>query len=197
MENRAKTIHIMKRLITHLALLLLFLAVNLHAQVNLGDKVPNFKAIDQEGDEWVLKKELRTHEYLVVYFYPAAFTGGCTKQACSYRDYEGELKQVNAGVVGVSGDKPGTLDLFAVEHGLNFTLLSDEAGEIADLFGVPRKEGGAIQREVKGKELDFQRGTTIQRWTFILDSKGNLIYRDEEVDATADGQKVVEFLSTI
>ena len=168
-----------------------------HAQVSLGEKVNNFTAIDQDGSNWVLKKEMKSAEYLVIYFYPAAFTGGCTKQACSYRDQKAELAGVDAKVVGVSGDKPATLGLFALEHQLNFTLLSDESGEIANLFGVTQKEGATIQREIKGENLDITRGTTIQRWTFILDHKGMLIYKDAEVNAAEDSGKVIEFLSSL
>lgn len=167
------------------------------AQVSLGEKVPKFTAIDQDGEKWVLKKEMKSADYMVIYFYPAAFTGGCTKQACSYRDQKSELARINAQIVGVSGDKPATLDLFALEHQLNFTLLSDEAGELASLFGVPQKEGSTIQREIKGENLDLTRGTTIQRWTFILDSKGTLIYKDAEVSASEDSGKVIEFLSSL
>jgi peroxiredoxin Q/BCP len=167
------------------------------SQVTLGEKVPNFKAVDQDGSEWVLKKQLKSADYLVIYFYPAAFTGGCTKQACSYRDQKGELAEVGAQVVGVSGDKPETLELFALEHQLNFTLLSDESGAIATLFDVPQNKGGTINREIKGKSLDLTRGTSIRRWTFILDRKGNLIYKDTEVNAAEDSNKVVEFLDSL
>lgn len=167
------------------------------AQADLGEKISNFTAIDQDGEKWVLKKELKSAEYTVIYFYPAAFTGGCTKQACSYRDQKAELKSVNAQVLGVSGDKPATLELFALEHQLNFTLLSDESGELAALFGVTQKDGGTIQREIKGETLDMTRGTTIARWTFILDHKGLLIYKDAEVNAVEDSGKVIEFLSSL
>ena len=178
---------------------LLFVAVffSANSQVSLGEKVSNFTATDQDGSKWVLKKEMRSVEYMVIYFYPAAFTGGCTKQACTYRDQKAELDEVNAGLVGVSGDSPETLDLFALEHQLNFTLLADESGELAQLFGVPHNEGGTIQREIKGETIDLTRGSTIKRWTFILDHKGNLIYKDTEVNATEDSKKVVEFLSSL
>ena len=179
------------------AFFLLTLSVLTFAQTSLGEKVPNFTALDDQGSKWVLKKQLKSADYLVIYFYPAAFTGGCTKQACSYRDQKGELESVGAQVVGVSGDKPETLGLFALEHSLNFTLLSDEDGEIANLFGVPQNDGGSITREIKGQSLDLERGTTIQRWTFILDQKGKLIYRDMEVNAVEDSNKVKEFLSSL
>ena len=167
------------------------------SQVSLGEKVSNFTATDQDGSKWVLKKELKSSEYMVIYFYPVAFTGGCTKQACSYRDQKAEFAEVNAQVVGVSGDEPKTLDLFALENQLNFTLLSDSEGKIATLFGVPYEGGGTIQREIKGETFDLTRGATIQRWTFILDHKGTLIYKDAEVNAAEDSNKVLEFLSSL
>ncbi|MCK4750140.1 MAG: peroxiredoxin [Bacteroidales bacterium] len=179
------------------SVLLLFGVNFIFSQVKLGEKVPNFSTLDQDGSDWVLKKNLKSTDYLVVYFYPAAFTGGCTKQACTYRDQKGDLAAVGAQVVGVSGDTPETLELFALEHQLNFTLLADESGDIAALFGVPQNEGGTIQREIKGKTWDLARGTTIQRWTFILDRKGNLIYKDAEVNAVEDSGKVVEYLSSL
>ena len=177
--------------------LLLFSISHTFSQVDLGNKVPNFNALDQDGAKWVLKKQLKSADYMVIYFYPAAFTGGCTKQACSYRDQKGELARVGASVTGVSGDAPATLHLFALEHSLNFTMLSDETGEIATIFDVPQNEGGTINREIQGEALDLTRGTTIQRWTFILDRDGTLIYKDTEVDAANDGGKVLEFLSSL
>ena len=166
------------------------------AQVALGGKVPNFKAKDENGDAWELRKNLN-QDYLVVYFYPAAFTGGCTKQACSYRDMASDLSSLGAAIVGVSGDKSSTLKMFATEHNLNFKLLSDEHGEIADLFGVPKSEGAMITREIAGKSFDFKRDVSIKRWTFILDKKGKLIYRDSEVNAAEDGGNVAEFLKSL
>ena len=185
------------KLIFSIIVMLIATTTNSTFQVELGEKVPNFTATDQDGAKWTLKKQLKSSEYLVVYFYPAAFTGGCTKQACSYRDQKGELEKAGAEVVGVSGDKPETLELFALEHQLNFTLLSDESGEMAKLFGVIQKEGATIQREIKGQTLDLTRGTTIQRWTFILDKKGTLIYKDAEVKAAVDSNNVIEFLSSL
>jgi len=180
-----------------LSLLIVTIITTSQAQVSLGEKVTNFTATDQDGSKWVLKKAKKSSEYMVIYFYPAAFTGGCTKQACTYRDQKGELAMLNAQVVGVSGDKPETLELFALMHQLNFTLLADESGALAKLFGVPLKAGGSIQREIKGQTLDLVRGATIQRWTFILDGKGILIYKDAEVNAAEDGNKVLEFLSSL
>lgn len=186
----------MKKLL-FLSLILLGTLAQTSAQAVLGEKVHNFTTLDQDGEKWVLKSNLKKADYLVIYFYPAAFTGGCTAQACSFRDQKGDLAKVGANVAGVSGDAPETLKLFALEHSLNFTMLADESGEIAKIFGVPQSEGGTIQREIKGANLDLTRGTTIQRWTFILNKEGEMIYKDTEVDAAADGDKVLEYLSSL
>lgn len=186
----------MKKLML-LSFILMGMLVQASGQAKLGEKVPNFSTLDQDGEKWTLKSNLKKADYLVIYFYPAAFTGGCTAQACSYRDQKGELEQVGASVAGVSGDAPETLQLFALEHALNFTMLADQSGEIAKIFGVPQSEGGTIQREIKGANLDLTRGTTIQRWTFILNRDGKLIYKDSEVDAAADSDKVLEYLNSL
>lgn len=186
----------MKRLFV-LALCLLSLSMMLNAQIALGEQVPNFTTLDQNSEKWELKKELRKADFLVVYFYPAAFTGGCTKQACSYRDQKGDLEAVGARVVGISGDKPETLGLFALEHNLNFTLLADETGSLAKIFDVPFGEGGTINREINGQDLNLERGSTIQRWTFIISKEGKLIYKDTEVDAANDSGKIVKYLSAL
>ncbi|MDF1573581.1 MAG: peroxiredoxin [Bacteroidales bacterium] len=186
----------MKKLLLISLILTGFLALS-NGQAALGEKVSNFSTLDQDGKKWTLKSNLKKSDYLVIYFYPAAFTGGCTAQACSYRDQKGELASVGASVAGVSGDSPETLRLFALEHALNFPMLADESGEIAGIFGVPHGDGGTIQREIKGAALDLTRGTTIQRWTFILDRSGTLIYKDTEVDAAGDSGKVLEFLSSM
>jgi peroxiredoxin Q/BCP len=189
-------ITIMKKLFIF-SLIILGALAQTYGQAVLGEKVPNFSTLDQDGEKWTLKSNLKKADYLVIYFYPAAFTGGCTAQACSYRDQKGELEKVGATVAGVSGDAPETLQLFALEHNLNFTMLADESGEVASIFGVPQREGGTIQREIKGSSKDLTRGTTIQRWTFILNRQGELIYKDTEVDAAADSNKVLEYLSSL
>ena len=189
-------IPVMKK-ITLISILLLGWMTHSSGQAVLGEKVPNFSAIDQDGKKWVLRSNLKKSEYTVIYFYPAAFTGGCTAQACSYRDQKGELAKVGAAVVGVSGDTPETQKLFAQEHGLNFTMLSDASGQLASIFGVPHREGGTFSRNIQGQSRDVTLGTTIQRWTFILDRDGKLIYKDTEVNAAEDSGKVLEFLSAM
>jgi peroxiredoxin Q/BCP len=72
--------------------------------------------------------------------------------------------------------------------------LSDEKGEIAQKFGVPTREGGTITREIDGKSFDLVRGTTASRWTFIIDRKGKIVYKNEQVDASKDTEEVLSFI---
>lgn len=159
----------------------------------IGDKAPQFIAIADDGSTWDIKKFLGK-DYIVVYFYPAAMTGGCTKQACSYRDHREDLKSAGVIVVGISGDKIEGLKLFKEAENLNFTLLSDEKGDIAKAFGVPLSEGGAIKRTVGGTEHELVRGVTAKRWTFVIGKDKKIIYKNEAVNAEKDTEEVLNFI---
>ena len=163
--------------------------------INIGDSVPDFLAIDDDGKDWKLSDHYR-YDYIVLYFYPAAFTGGCTKQACSYRDQNKDFEKLNAFVAGVSGDDYENLTMFKKQHELNFTLLSDPEGQIAEIFGVPFNEGGSTEQEIEGQSLTLERGVTTSRWTVVVDGRGKLIYRDNDVNAAEDSETVIKFLTT-
>lgn len=164
---------------------------------NVGDQVPSFTANDDKGDLWELENNLG-EKLLVIYFYPAAMTGGCTKQACSYRDNRNNLAELNIDVVGVSGDPVSNLQIFKKTHNLNFTLLSDVHGIIAEKFGVPSEKGKtSITRELNGNDVTLDRSFTEARWTFIIDKKGKIIYKDTNVNAENDSQNVMNFLKEI
>ncbi len=167
-----------------------------HAQdkeLGIGDKAPHFKAVADNGQTWK-SENIIGKKNLVVYFYPAAMTGGCTKQACAYRDAQEDLSSVDAEVVGISGDEVENLELFKGVNNLNFTLLSDPDGKIARLFGVPVRDGGSIEREVDGELHTLTRGLTTSRWTFIIDKQGKVIYKSTEVNAEEDSKAVLEVL---
>ncbi len=161
--------------------------------VSVGSKAPEFSATADDGSVWNIK-EFIGKKYIVVYFYPAAMTGGCTKQACAYRDHRDDLKSAGIEVVGISGDKIESLRLFKQAENLNFMLLSDEKGEIARAFGVPLGEGGAIKRTVGGAEHELLRGVTAKRWTFIVGKDGKIIYKNEAVNAEKDSDEVLDFI---
>lgn len=170
-----------------------FSAVSGQQGLSVGEKAPVFKAIADDGSTWDLKKYLGK-DNIVVYFYPGAMTGGCTRQACAYRDHQNDLNAADAVVVGISGDKVENLKLFKQAENLNFTLLSDEKGDIAKSFGVPLGEGGSIKRTVAGTEYELVRELSAKRWTFIIDKDGKIIYKNEAVNAEKDSEEVLSFL---
>jgi len=180
--------------------LTLFMMGSIQAQdmnLNIGDIVKPFSAKADNGEVWE-SNNIIGKKNLVVYFYPAAMTGGCTKQACAYRDTKDELSSLNAEVVGVSGDAVENLKLFKIAENLNFTLLSDPEGTIAKEFGVPVNIGSkSIEREVDGIQHILSREVTTARWTFVFDKKGKLIYKSTEVNAAEDSKSVVEVLKKL
>lgn len=162
--------------------------------LSVGDNAPEFKALADDGSTWDIEQFLGK-KFIVVYFYPAAMTGGCTKQACSYRDHREDLVEAGVEVVGVSGDKVGSLRLFKEAENLNFTLLSDAKGDIAKAFGVPVGDGGAIKRTVGDTEHELVRDITTRRWTFIVGKNGKIIYRNDSVNAEKDTEEVLNFIN--
>jgi thioredoxin-dependent peroxiredoxin len=169
------------------------IAVSGQQGLSVGDKAPEFKAIADDGSTWNIKKFLGKKD-IVVYFYPAAMTSGCTKEACSYRDHRDDLQSAGIEVVGISGDKIENLRLFKQAEKLNFTLLSDEKGDIAKAFGVPLSEGGSIKRTVDGTEHELVRGVTEKRWTFIVGKNKKIIYKNESVNAEKDAEEILAFM---
>jgi thioredoxin-dependent peroxiredoxin len=164
--------------------------------LSVGDKVPLFKAIADDGSTWDIRKIIGK-EYIVIYFFPGALTSGCTKEACSYRDHLSDLATANARVVGISGDKIGSLKLFKQADNLNFPLLSDEKGNIAKSFGVPIGEGDTFKSTVRGVEYELVRDITIKRWTFIVGKDGKILYKNEAVNPEKDSQEVLAFLTKL
>jgi peroxiredoxin Q/BCP len=163
----------------------------------VGDKAPEFNANTHTGDLWQTEDRVGRGKYVIVYFYPAAMTGGCTKQACSYRDQAADLNGLEVEVIGISADPVNNLKLFHDTHNLTFTLLSDVNGFIARRFGVPVSKGGSFQTSVDGKDVVLKRPYTIARWTFILGKDGKVLYKDTRVDAPSDSRKAVEFLRSL
>jgi peroxiredoxin Q/BCP len=156
----------------------------------VGDPAPVFDAVDAYGKPW-RSADVVGEKILVVYFYPAAMTEGCTKQACAFRDDHSALQELGAEVVGVSGDRGLNLIAFRESNRLNFPLLSDTAGVIAGAFGVPLRQGGTITRTVEGRELELTRDVTAARWTFIIDRRGRIAYKETEVNPEGDSKAVI------
>ena len=111
-----------------------------------GDPAPRVQGVDQQGKTWKLDDVLGK-KVVLLYFYPKDDTPGCTKEACGFRDRIDELKKDNVEVVGVSFDSPESHQKFIAKYHLNFPLLADTDGKIADAYGV-RMTGRDMARRV-------------------------------------------------
>jgi peroxiredoxin len=100
-----------------------------------GQDAPLFSGRDQDGNLWKLSDHVGKH-IIFLYFYPKDDSPGCTTEACSLRDNVYELKQAGVEVVGVSFDDKDTHKIFIFKYNLDFTLLADTTGAIADAYGV-------------------------------------------------------------
>ena len=108
--------------------------------MNTGDTIPDFELPDQNGTPTKLSTLLEGGP-VVLFFYPAAMTTGCTKEACHFRDLAAEYAAVPAVRVGISLDKVDKQKAFADKHSFDYPLLSDADGEVAKIFGVKRAIG--------------------------------------------------------
>src|SRR5438552_4001069 len=126
--------------VSFLAVSGLLLAEEKKVNLKVGNQAPKFESTDDQGKAWKSTDHVGK-KIMVVYFYPADLTGGCTKQACGFRDDMAKLSSKNVEVVGVSGDAVKNHQIFKAVHKLPFTLLADETGAVAKKFGVPLKKG--------------------------------------------------------
>jgi peroxiredoxin Q/BCP len=122
------------------------MAADAPALPKVGDKAPLIEGKDQDGKAWKLADQTGKKAVLL-YFYPKDDTRGCTLQACGYRDNMDVLKKQNVEVIGVSFDSEESHQQFIQKHSLNFTLLADTDGKIADAYGV-RTPGRNMARRV-------------------------------------------------
>ncbi len=121
-----------------------------------GQKAPDFELADQAGKRHTLKSLLKDGP-LILYFYPADFTPGCTKEACSFRDLHQDLLRAKLRVVGVSPQDVDSHRRFAEQHGLNFPLLADPDKAV-----------------VKAYELDGPLGFGVRRGTYLIGRDGRI-----------------------
>ncbi|KAK6131764.1 hypothetical protein DH2020_034498 [Rehmannia glutinosa] len=133
------------------------------AKVTEGTMPPSFTLKDQNGKPVSLSKF--KGKPVVVYFYPADETPGCTKQACAFRDSYEKFKKAGAEVVGISGDGSASHKAFAEKYKLPYTLLSDEGNKVRKEWGVPSDLFGALPG----------------RQTYVLDKNGvcRLVYNNQ------------------
>lgn len=106
--------------------------------ITAGTRAPDFELPDQDGKPVALSTLLLDGP-VVLFFYPAAMTAGCTKEACHFRDLAVEFAQVGAQRIGISTDPVERQKRFVGAHGLDFPLLSDVDGAVATDYGVRRR----------------------------------------------------------
>ena len=105
--------------------------------MDVGDQVPDFTATLDDGSQTTLASMLEDGP-VVLFFYPKAFTGGCTAEACHFRDLAGEFAEVGAQRYGISRDDVETQSQFRAKHDFDYPLIADTSGEIAKVFGAKR-----------------------------------------------------------
>ncbi|MBK1788234.1 peroxiredoxin [Prauserella cavernicola] len=110
-----------------------------------GDQAPDFTLPDENGEQRTLSEFLETGP-VVLFFYPAAMTSGCTAESCHFRDLAAEFKEVGAHRVGISPDAVDKQLAFSAQHDFDYPLLSDPDGAVATQFGVRRKFGPLLTR---------------------------------------------------
>lgn len=147
-----------------------------------GDRAPGFSAVDADENTRTLA-EFRGRN-VVLYFYPAALTPGCTKQACDFRDNLALLGGSDYVVLGISPDQPAKLRKFRATHDLTFTLLSDPDKRILTDYGAWG------EKKLYGKTV-----TGVIRSTFIIDPTGTITHALYNVKATGHVAKLLRDLA--
>lgn len=146
-------------------------------RLEVGDKAPTFTLLDADG------KKVSLSSYkgrkVIIYFYPAAMTPGCTKQACDFRDGLAELNEAGLDVIGISPDKPEKLAKFRDRDGVNFPLLSDPDKTTLTAYGA------FGEKKLYGKIVEG-----VIRSTFVVDEKGNIEVAQYNVKATGHVAKL-------
>jgi thioredoxin-dependent peroxiredoxin len=127
-----------------------------------GDLAPDFTLPDADGN-LVSLSALRSEGQVIIYFYPAAMTPGCTKQACDFRDSRTDLSGAGFTVVGISPDAPAKLAKFREKEGLEFPLLSDPSREVLKAYGA------------FGQKMMYGKTTVgVIRSTFVVGADGKI-----------------------
>lgn len=147
-----------------------------------GDEAPTFTLPSDSGDTNL--RDLRG-EWVVLYFYPRDFTGGCTEEACDFRDAIAE-RTLDATVLGVSPDDVARHRTFKEAHGLSFPLLADEDHAVAKAYGAYGEKTSS------GKKTE---GTI--RSTFVIDPEGVVREAYYGVKSTGHVARVAEDLSAL
>ncbi len=148
--------------------------------LEIGDKVPPFELLDQNGASFVSTSVIGK-QVVVIYFYPKDDTPGCTKQACRFRDEFEAFSDLNVKVIGISKGSVESHKAFEVKYQLPFTLLADVDNQVRKLFGVPKSALGLFPGRV----------------TYIVDNQGVIQYVfDDMMHAEKHIDEALKFLKS-
>ena len=154
-------------------------------RLEIGQKAPAFTLLSDQGAK-IRLASLRKDGPVLLYFYPAAGTPGCTKQACDFRDSLTAFTGSGLQVVGISPDTPAALAAFRANESLPFTLLSDPEREVMQHYGA------FGQKLLYGKTV-----TGVIRSTFVISKEGVLEAAMYNVKATGHVAKLIRDLKLI
>ena len=149
--------------------------------LEVGTIAPDFTLQDQDGKDRTLS-EFRGKK-VILYFYPKDNTPGCTKEACSFRDYKSELESKNAVIIGVSKDSVASHQRFIEKQRLNFILLSDPEHKVLESYGA------------WGEKINYgKKSMGTIRSTFIISEKGVVEKIFPKVAVATHGEDVLKYL---
>ena len=147
------------------------MGMSTQVKLEVGAKAPAFKVLDQDGKK-VSLADYKGHK-VILYFYPAASTPGCTKEACDFNDNLNPFKKAGYTVLGISPDAPEKLLKFKQNQDLNFPLLSDSDLEVHKTYGA------FGTKSMYGRTYEG-----VIRSTFVIDEKGKITLALYNVKAT-------------
>lgn len=148
----------------------------------IGKPAPDFSLPSTTGEPISLK-QYKGKKTVVLYFYPKDETPGCIKEACAFRDVNGDLERFNVVLIGVSTDSIESHLAFRDKHKLPFPLLADEDAAVSKLYGVYK------QRNLYGKKY-----MGIERTTFVIDRTGRIAQIWPKVKVDGHIPDVLEFV---
>lgn len=148
---------------------------------NVPYKAPDFTLKDDQGTSHSLNDY--SGKWVVLYFYPADDTPGCTAEACSLRDARDTLAEMGAEIIGISRDEPNSHEKFKAKYALNFTLLTDSDAKVINEYGA------------WGKKMFGREG--ILRKTFIINPEGQVVKVYGRVTPIGHGEAVISELKTL
>ncbi len=163
------------RLLAHMSLFSLLFGFARAEALKVGDQAPTVTATTDAGTKLNLADVYKKNDYTLVWFYPKALTGGCTKQGCSLRDSSAELKRHGVAVIGVSTDPVEKQKEFKEKNNFDYPLLADTDKLVVKAFG---QAGGMVA----------------SREAYLIDRSGKIVYYDKG-QTEKQAEQVLAFLN--